>query len=249
MLASLVAMLCLLLELLQYPFQRHQKTLDDCADVSDLDDSVCSEGSSVRSECSSCGDSAIATELSRAFLKNRRLILTNFVARSTSKDVLELCELLEQYHQNSQKLRSITFRDIVHGANYRRWLFKKTSLYRRVLHVADQLNIEVQFEATVEICTECMSPKAMISLLDALKADADVKSVVLSGSLYFRDAMCVVGALRNLLANDHRHWQTVSLSGLHFAASRPMDAKMARKSCYRTLQKIAAQRYISVQMQ
>lgn len=255
---SLLAVFYFLLEVLLKPFlTSNQKAVScqeaDCVtSTADADASVCTEATARSTnfdeDCNSCESSfLVVNELSRTFLRNRNLILTDFVARSSPKDALELCQFLERHHTRSN-LRSIVFRDTVHGSNYRRWLFKKTGLYRHVLNVADTMNIEVKFEASVEVSTDTMSPKAIVSLLEAFKVDADIKSLIFTGSLYYRDAMWIVNGLESLLQADRRHWKTVSLRRLQMVASSPVDARLARRSCRRALQKVASQRYISLQM-
>lgn len=249
-------MLYLVLEFLLKPFQDTQQKIvevaDDRCDDEDDDDtaSVCSDATEDENkvECHSC--SLIQQVVSRASFRNGRLVLTNFIARSSPRDTMDLCRLLERHAQNNSGLRTIVFRDTVDGAGYRRWLFKKTGVYRHVLNVADELGLTVQFDATVEVCTQCLSTKAIAALLGALKVDADVKSVTIVGTLCYRDALDLVHHnLCDLLQADQRHWQTICLQGLQLTGtSSSRETALARKSCYRSLHRVATQRYIHVQM-
>ena len=93
-----------------------------------------------------------------------------------------------------------------------------------------------------------MSPSAIVSLLKALQVDVDVKSLIFTGSLYYRDAMRVVDSLQTLLQADQRHWKNISLQDLQFVASTSRNASLARRSCQLALLKVAKQRYIPIQM-
>lgn len=252
MLASLAAAVILLLDFLLQPFRASKHKLVASTKKGGAcphDASFCTTAT-VPTRCGAdraCDSQHECLGGSVLISHDRRLILDDFVARASSKDILDLCQLLRRQKPGTG-IRTLVFRDTVQGASYRRWLFKKTGLYRHVLNAAAQANIDVRFEATVEICADCMSPTAIVSLLCGLKADPDVKSLLFTGSLYYRDAMWMVSALQGLLKADQRHWRTVSLLNLHFMASNALDARLARKSCHRTLRKVAKQRYISIRM-
>ncbi|CAB9502562.1 expressed unknown protein [Seminavis robusta] len=183
---------------------------------------------------------------SSSFFGGNRLFFEDFVANSTPQATLAWCEDLAVDGRRG-KVRSITFEDTVIGSTYRRWLFKKTGVYRRILDVAKDLHIPVYFEATVEIDCDQMTPKSILSLLDAIKTDPDVKSVVFSGSMHYSIVLEIAKAVTDLLTHDDRHWKQVHL-GIHFDAPTPKDAQLAQRVFQRALKKIASERYITLQV-
>ncbi|CAB9507794.1 expressed unknown protein [Seminavis robusta] len=192
---------------------------------------------------------------------NRRcLTLTNFVDRSHgARDALALSQLLGMVAQPSW--RSIHFEDVVPGHRYRRWLFKKTGVYRYILRRSPHTAAipPVTFYTRVEVDTTAMTPKAITSLLRELKKDLDVKSVSIRGKLKPRDAESVAIALVSLL-NDPRGWQTVEFqvdmtspasddsSSRQRQVQSLREAQLIEKVCKRALQKVAAERYITLEV-
>jgi hypothetical protein len=251
MIAYLYTFICLLLELARRPLSYFVWIESQSACNSTDKDrdtatntiptlSYSNSSSSLSLDDSECEDLPVSTTST-----SQTLLLEDFVNRSKdARDALALGQFL----QTQSRWTSLHLEDTVDGRTYRRWLYKKTGIYRHILNTAANAKLSVTFSGTVEIDANQMPPKAITSLLREVQKDLDIQSLVIRGTLSPRQAEMVAMALVSLLSQDKRGWQTihwqVQVTAEH--AHQQREAQLVDRVCQRALQKVANQRYFLV---
>lgn len=211
-----------------------------------LEESVCSLQGLDETENSFSEDSLFRGELSRSFRDCHQTTLTldDFVDKGDAQDTLALREMLEC---DGCRWRNINLMEIVPANTYRRWLFKKSRVHRRILGVATDQEISVHLNAKVVISTNSdsslmMSHTAIVSLLRDIQKDTDVKSIEFSSDqLNFRDYESIAMALVSLISCDSRPWESVVVRAniSHEHDCERKESQLTQKVCGRALTKVA----------
>jgi hypothetical protein len=143
-------------------------------------------------------------KISRAFSdpKQTTLTLRDFVSKSEPREVLMLNGTIKL--SLPREWARVTFVDTVRGENYRRWVFKKIGILKKVAKAAKNLDIPLVFETKVNISN--MSWTAVVSLLLEIRKDPDVTALAISGTFPCEGAENIVQALVGLVACDERSW-------------------------------------------
>ena len=264
MTATLLRILWLPFELMWYLFGCHTYT---CAcDASKAPAAISS--SSTSTSCSSTDSSAsdydidgdwttqdelvcshaILEQISQALQNpSRTLTLTNLVELAEDKrDAMAVVELL----QDQQRWHSVHLQDTVCASNYRRWNYKKSGFYSPILQQAKQ--IPVNCTTTVTIDTQAMTPTAILSLLQSLQCDIDVKSIAIHGKIHYKHAEAIALALVSLLSHDKRTWKNLQwrvqlTTDQQYNANEQeqREANLVQRVCKKAIQNIAQEKYIS----
>ena len=203
----------------------------DGSEFSDLDNSVVEdENTDLRSQSS--------------------LTLEDFVVKSDAQDALALREMMECEDCQWQHMKLV---ETVPGNTYRRWLFKKTRVHRHLLDIAAEQNITVSVHAKVVLSgdsTARISPTSIVTLLEDIQKDTDVKSIEISAadSLTFQECELLTMALVSLLSCDNRRWDSVVLwaNVSHEQPHQCRESELTRNICQRALENIAKERMIPV---
>lgn len=174
-----------------------------------------------------------------------RLKLNNFVHRCDQPSFIVIKTLLLG---DSRPWRSIKFADIVQGNEYRRWLYKKESLCRRIVTLEDELGIAIKFNTRLEVTFESMSKESIVDLLETVRQDSDITTLSFSGSINLEDVEDIYNALSKLMRHEPgRKWDGIifHVSYTGGSADYTMWHNTIRKYCLR-LEKLSAECSIPV---
>lgn len=133
-----------------------------------------------------------------------RLKLNGFVGVATAE---QLGEIKELFTSDKRHWQSIKFHDNVQGCNYRRWLFKRVAVCRRMELLPEE--IDVRFVTRVEISFNDMNNEAILALLRSIQSDHDVTTVAFTGYVKRQDVEEIIEAIARLVAADDRTWERI----------------------------------------
>lgn len=137
-----------------------------------------------------------------------RLKLHNFVNSYTTQQ----CDGIKDIIKGDKKRpwKWIKFQDTVQGDHYRRWLFKKQGVIRKLVELEDSHpEFELRFDTQVEIDFDVMNKWTIITLLRAIRDDMEVTSLSFRGYIRREDVEEIVECISGLVACDERSWEKI----------------------------------------
>ncbi|CAB9515870.1 hypothetical protein SEMRO_743_G196120.1 [Seminavis robusta] len=140
--------------------------------------------------------------------RQRKVVLKEFVQRSTTEEVLNLRDVLDQ---EDRSWRYVKFTDTVRGEDFSSWQSKRKVICRHLLEVAEDKGIDLVFQGMLEISFDSMTAKQIGSLLTSVCRDSTISVIRFSGALHSRDVSTILRALAALLTYDDRPWNSVVL--------------------------------------